>query len=187
MKCFVVSLLLFGCGGALSQGSAQVPPRAPLTVELPRLKTTYELYTDTGAGEEVKAYYTGNPQWGPTTSEVSTIKEPVKMVTGYAWVDGEKTRGWYRTSTNVVLVSMRKYESECLMRRFVASQAVFRDPSSAPDVWQEASSAFLVSKAGANRDDAVKISCADFDKSPNDPSITFEGEADPTKLLLGPR
>jgi hypothetical protein len=41
-----------------------------------QLKSTYGLYTDTGAGEEVKTYYAGNPQWGATTSAISTDKSP---------------------------------------------------------------------------------------------------------------
>jgi hypothetical protein len=89
---------------------------------------------------------------------------------------------WSRTSTNVVLVSLRKYESECLMRRFLASQEVYRDPAGSPDVWDTANSAFLISTAGVDKDDAVKISCADFDKIPNDPSISADAAA-PVQLL----
>lgn len=176
-------LFLLGCQSLMPAGPTHVAPApAPLTTKLPRLKSTPGLYTDTGAGEEVKAYYAGDPQWGPITSEMSTEKDEVKMVTGYVWVDGARIRVWNRTSTNVVLVSLRKYESECLMRRFVLSQDVYKDPAAVPEAWESASSYFLISKESADENDAVRISCADFDKMPNDPIIA-EREAAPVQLL----
>jgi hypothetical protein len=68
------------------------------------------------------------------------------------------------------------------MKRFVLSQDVYKDPAAVPEVWERASSYFLISKESADESGAVRISCADFDKMPNDPSIA-QREAEPVQLF----
>lgn len=158
------------------------PPQAPLSAKLPKVTTIALLYTDTGAGEEVKAYYAGDPQWGPVTTEEANAVRELKTMTGSIYDHGGgRYRLWSRTSTNVVLVSLRKYNSECMMRRFVAAQEVTRDPATSPEIWSSATSHFLVSKVGPDTDE-VPISCSEFDRLPNDPSIT-QSPTSPMDLL----